>query len=107
MTARDLAYRGLNDAVRRIHNRTSVPVPSDAPLPSDGGETVGDYNAKHPGKAWRIVAMTWNGEACCADCAYDWPTFEADYDWADCPMPVFASDELYGDHCDGCGAAIA
>lgn len=102
----DEAYKALNDTVRRIHGRTSVPVPSDAPLPSAGSETVGDYNAKHPGKVWRIVGMTWDGEGFCADCAYDWPTWEADYDMAVCPMPVFVSDS-FGDPCDACGQVIA
>jgi hypothetical protein len=107
LTNSQLAVKALNDTVRRIRNRVSVPVPVSAPLPSVPGETVGQYNSRHYGRAWQIIAMTWDGAAYCADCAYDWPTWEYDHDWVECPVPVFASDELYGDPCDACLEALA
>lgn len=100
------ASRKLVEAIRTSLGRASVPVPLSARVPTNSG-TVGDYNSKNWGKAWAIVAMTWEGCAYCADCAHYWPTYEDIYDWAeDCPSPVFASDELYGDPCDNCHAII-
>lgn len=71
-----------------------------APYPQKDCETVGEYNSRHWGKAWRIVGMTWQSEAYCCDCVRDWPTYE--HDLIESPVPVFASDE-YGDMtCDVC-----
>lgn len=78
-------------------------VPVSARLHTES-ETVGQYNARHWGKAWRIVAMTWEGSAYCADCAHEWPTYEDTLE--ESPIPVFASDERFGDPCDECGAII-
>jgi hypothetical protein len=100
------ASRDLMEAIRTVQGRASVPVPLSARFPTDS-ETVGDYNSRHWGKAWSIVAMTWEGCAYCLECAYYWPTFEDVYGRGEeCPMPVFASDELFGDPCDNCHAVI-
>ena len=71
------------------------------------GETVAAYNARHPGKAWRIVAMTMQGAGYCAECVGYWPVDgSGSGDWVEYPVPVFASDELYGDPCDLCGVEL-
>lgn len=75
-----------------------------APFPQNDCESVGEYNRKHLGKAWRIVAMTWQGEAYCADCVADWPTYENDL--VDGPTPVFASDDYSGLVCGDCGSFL-
>lgn len=67
-------------------------------------QTVREYNAVHVGKAWRIVAMTINGAAYCADCSGSWPLEETLND--DAPMPVFASDDTDGITCDACHGAV-
>jgi hypothetical protein len=100
------AWVRLNDATRVTRGVAGIPVPVSARVDT-GSETVGRHNVRHMGKAWAIVAMAWEGCAYCADCAYGWPTFEDVYDRGDeCPMPVFQSDERYGDPCDGCGNII-
>lgn len=75
-----------------------------APYPERDCESVGEYNARHVGKAWSIVAMTWQGSAYCADCAGGWPTYEHDL-WEG-PAPVFASDDCEGMVCDECLSAV-
>lgn len=71
-----------------------------APYPQKDCETVREYNARHIGKAWTIVGMTWQGSAYCRDCVAEWPTYE--HDMIESPMPIFSSDDYDGLTCDTC-----
>jgi hypothetical protein len=71
-----------------------------APFPEKESESVREYNSRHIGKAWAIVAMQWQGETYCADCAGDWPTYENDL--IESPHPVFSSDEYDEMTCGYC-----
>jgi hypothetical protein len=74
------------------------------PKPQHLSPTVSEYNSHAYGKAYAIVAMTYNGNAYCLNCVRDWPTYENDD--IESPIPVFSSDE-YGDMtCDSCHDAI-
>ena len=78
-----------------------------APYPQTDSETVAEYNRRHVGKAWVIVAMTWQGDIYCRrdTCAGSWPTYE--HDMIDGPKPVFASDEIADDiTCGACHGDI-
>lgn len=77
-----------------------------APFPESECESVSEYNSRHIGKAWSIVAMTWNGSVYCtrATCAGDWPTYENDL--VESPCPVFSSDERGDWCCDNCGGDL-
>jgi len=70
-------------------------------------ETVAEYNSRHVGKAWSIVAMTLQGAAYCAECSAGWPCVGDLPEWLESPAPIFSSDELCGDPCDGCLTTIA
>ena len=77
-----------------------------APYPQTDCESVREYNAKHVGKAWRIVAMTWQGDIYCTreTCAGTWPTYEGDL--VESPYPVFSSDEYEEMACGNCGGDL-
>lgn len=78
-----------------------------APYPQTDCESVAQYNARHVGKAWAIVGMTWQGDVYCTreTCAGTWPTYEEDV--IESPHPVFSSDEYDDMVCGNCGGDLA
>lgn len=61
--------------------------------------TVAEYNARHAGKAWAIIALAYpSSRLACAYCA--------GMEDQEAGRPVFGSDEYEGLTCDLCGVDL-